>query len=419
MRELSMGVLSEHDKTPFRLDPKQLMRHMFITGQSGCGKSSLVGRLVEEMLLSDAGHVLFLDCNLEFRYFDQINEMAFGEKYNRNCCDEDTLQAFTQAWQRLASDFQIVDASAIEIVYRYVPADLKPLLLGLSRDQHPGACWVIHAIDETEALENRLTKECELSCLARDLVRWQEGRATRDEHQQMEAFLAGVRERLTATDLTRLLNAISEFDNQPYINLKPEAKNPVLVDANLVADLIDKTKFLSIDLLNFKHRHRSVRQFVVLHLLLMLWEEARKRFCREKADGTRPHAPLYIVIDEAHNLAPREPDSLRTPVSHELSSIIRTIAAEGRKFGLFLILVSQRPNKIDVNVLSECDNYVVMRSTPPTIQMLTDTMPIRKDDSTVETLARAIDFDKGEALYCGAFSHYELVSVNGSIKRTK
>ena len=38
----------------------------------------------------------------------------------------------------------------------------------------------------------------------------------------------------------------------------------------------------------------------------------------------------------------------------------RTIAAEGRKFGLFLILVSQRPDKLDDLVLSECGNKAIL-----------------------------------------------------------
>jgi DNA helicase HerA-like ATPase len=54
--------------------------------------------------------------------------------------------------------------------------------------------------------------------------------------------------------------------------------------------------------------------------------------------------PTFIVLDEAHNFIAANPRS-----RHE--SLVReqfcTIAAEGRKFGLFLILVSQRPDKLD------------------------------------------------------------------------
>ena len=57
----------------------------------------------------------------------------------------------------------------------------------------------------------------------------------------------------------------------------------------------------------------------------------------------RPDLGL-IVVDEAHNLLPAEPQSRAAEVVREF---FRTIAAEGRKLGLFLIVVSQRPDKLD------------------------------------------------------------------------
>ena len=46
------------------------------------------------------------------------------------------------------------------------------------------------------------------------------------------------------------------------------------------------------------------------------------------------------------------------------------IAAEGRKYGLFLILVSQRPDKLDHPILSECANKAIMRLDSRTIVQL-------------------------------------------------
>ena len=37
------------------------------------------------------------------------------------------------------------------------------------------------------------------------------------------------------------------------------------------------------------------------------------------------------------------------------------IAAEGRKFGLYLLVSTQRPQKVHPNVVSQCDNLVLMR----------------------------------------------------------
>jgi DNA helicase HerA-like ATPase len=68
------------------------------------------------------------------------------------------------------------------------------------------------------------------------------------------------------------------------------------------------------------------------------------------------------VIDEAHNLCPAEP---ATPVEKALVERLIQIAAEGRKYGLWLLLSTQRPSKVHPQVLSQCDNLVLMRMNSP------------------------------------------------------
>ena len=72
-------------------------------------------------------------------------------------------------------------------------------------------------------------------------------------------------------------------------------------------------------------------------VLARLW---RKRATRE---------PIAIVIDEAHNICPADPSDPLTGLATE--DAIR-IAGEGRKFGLYLIVVTQRLQKVHENVLS-------------------------------------------------------------------
>ena len=69
--------------------------------------------------------------------------------------------------------------------------------------------------------------------------------------------------------------------------------------------------------------------------------------------------PILIVIDEAHNVCPAEPTDPLIAVAAEHA--IRTVA-EGRKFGLYLLVSTQRPQKIPENVLSQADNLVLLRS---------------------------------------------------------
>mgnify|MGYP001626403887 FL=1 len=68
--------------------------------------------------------------------------------------------------------------------------------------------------------------------------------------------------------------------------------------------------------------------------------------------------PMILILEEAHNYIPQQGKSIS-------SDILRTIASEGRKFGLGLGIISQRPAKVDKNVLSQCSTQVILKVTNP------------------------------------------------------
>ena len=76
------------------------------------------------------------------------------------------------------------------------------------------------------------------------------------------------------------------------------------------------------------------------------------------AMGDFPY-PVFVIIEEAHKFIPREGRSTFS------SSIINKISAEGRKFGVFLILITQRPSKIHSDSLSQCNSQIIMKLTNP------------------------------------------------------
>ena len=102
-----------------------------------------------------------------------------------------------------------------------------------------------------------------------------------------------------------------------------------------------------------------------------------------------------IVIDEAHNICPAEPE---TALSSLLTESVIRIAAEGRKFGLYLLLASQRPQKIHPNVLSQCDNLMLMR-----MNSIADLNYLSEVFSFVSPnlLAEAAHFRQGNSLIAG------------------
>ena len=108
--------------------------------------------------------------------------------------------------------------------------------------------------------------------------------------------------------------------------------------------------------------------------------------------------PILIVIDEAHNVCPAEPSDQLTAMAAEHA--VR-IAAEGRKFGLYLLVSTQRPQKIPENVLSQADNLVLMR-----LNSLADADFAQAAFSFVppSLIERSVIFRQGEALIAGKIS---------------
>jgi hypothetical protein len=110
--------------------------------------------------------------------------------------------------------------------------------------------------------------------------------------------------------------------------------------------------------------------------------------------------PILIVVDEAHNVCPRLPEDRLTALATE--DAVR-IAGEGRKFGLYLLLATQRPDKVHANVLSQCDNLVLMR-----MNSAADLSVVGEVFSFVPPglLERATSFRQGEALVAGKISSH-------------
>lgn len=106
--------------------------------------------------------------------------------------------------------------------------------------------------------------------------------------------------------------------------------------------------------------------------------------------------PLAFVCDEAHLYLPKKDG--QNPVERRAVEAFEKIAKEGRKYGVALLVVSQRPSDVSSTVLSQCNNVIALRLTnsddqttvkklmPESLESLLDTLPI---------------MDVGEALVVG------------------
>ena len=75
--------------------------------------------------------------------------------------------------------------------------------------------------------------------------------------------------------------------------------------------------------------------------------------------GEREASPVVLVCEEAHRYVPNSGEAQYEAAQ----SAIKRIAKEGRKYGIGLLLVSQRPSEVETTVLSQCNSWIVLRIT--------------------------------------------------------
>lgn len=113
--------------------------------------------------------------------------------------------------------------------------------------------------------------------------------------------------------------------------------------------------------------------------------------------------PVLLLLEEAHNFAPGKAN---TPAQQRSINVTRQIAQEGRKFGVGLILISQRPSRLDETTLAMCNSYIIMRMVNPADQSF-----VRKViESLGEEEAKMLpDLDNGEAILSGQLTSFPVL----------
>ena len=88
---------------------------------------------------------------------------------------------------------------------------------------------------------------------------------------------------------------------------------------------------------------------------------ARLVFERLRKAEPRNRFPVHLILEEAHRYVAERPSRYAI----DASRIFERIAKEGRKYGVFLQVASQRPSELSKTVLSQCSNFVVHRIQNP------------------------------------------------------
>ena len=112
------------------------------------------------------------------------------------------------------------------------------------------------------------------------------------------------------------------------------------------------------------------------------------------AEGEENNIPILLVCEEAHNYVPAS-DSAMYRASRKS---IERIAKEGRKYGLSLMVVSQRPSEVSPTIFSQCSNFIALRLTNKADQNYIKGLLPENTSAAAEMLP---SLGQGEALIVG------------------
>jgi hypothetical protein len=157
----------------------------------------------------------------------------------------------------------------------------------------------------------------------------------------------GVKKEYSLKDIIHILEADEETQNAALIT-ELEYLNEVNIFATKgtrIDEIVVKGKTT---IINLKGTPPDIQELIVNRICTALFELRKV--------GKVP--PMMLVVEEAHNYCPQQGLAAS-------SKIFRTIASEGRKFGLGLTIISQRAAKIDKNVLSQCNTQMILKVTNP------------------------------------------------------
>lgn len=370
----SVGTVATHPSLKVCLDPSNLFgRHFAILGQTGSGKSWTVAALVQRTVaVMPRAHIIILDLHGEYcwKREDSTRHYAFDEAIVRH-----------------------VDARDLEIPYWLMTyAELCDLLIEHSeREATNQTAFFRDCLLEGRQKENntatpalglaRVTVDTPIYFSLDDLIaKVRAKNVERVANRQGPMF----------GDFDRFLMRIeSKLNDTRYdFLLKPTKRNNSASLSAMLRDFVglgtQKAAVTVIDLSSvpFDVRPTVAAQIGRLAFEFNYWNPKYREF------------PILLMCEEAHAYIPRASES---QFAGSRKSMER-IAKEGRKYGVGLAVVSQRPHEVSETVLAQCGTFICLRITNPDDQSYVRSLVPESEGDLVSVLA---GLGRGEALVLG------------------
>jgi len=368
----SLGQVSNRPEQRAYLNPNALFGRSFtILGQSGSGKSWTVASVLQQAVEAmPRAHIILLDLHGEYCWRDQQGQIQ---------------SAFKEG------SYRFIDARHLEIPYWLMTyGELVDLLI----DHNDSAASIqtaflresLHTLKKKEAerlemgfvsidapiyfsLEDLYTEFKEANELRLDF-----GRTKGPLFGQFDEFLVKLQSRLN--------------DVRYDFLLKPRRRNSSESLPKLLRDFVGlgdpKCHITVIDLsgVPFDVRPAVSAQIGRLAFEFNYWNPRRRDF------------PLLLVCEEAHTYIPREGGTRYEGTRRSMERI----AKEGRKYGVGLAVVSQRPHELSETVLSQCGTFICLRLANPDDQAYIRGLVPDAESNLMDVLSA---LGRGEAMVMG------------------
>jgi len=374
-RNYDVGHYSSNESLRVYLEPTTTFgRHLAIVGQTGAGKSWTVAKLLQRAVdIMPKAHIILLDLHGEYCWKDESGtvKMAFSDSVARH-----------------------VDATKLEIPYWLLTfAELCDLLIDRTEfSAHNQLAVFRDAVNELKATEGK-TLGLERTTLdtpiffdlmkLRKMVESKNGTVPNAKGDRMiNGPLTGAFDNFLMRLDSRLGDNRYDFLLDPKVRTSSDTLSSLLRDFVGLGNPKRPITIIDLNAVPFDVRPTVTAQIGRLAFEFNYWNPQYRDF------------PILLICEEAHSYIPREESSQFAGARKSMERI----AKEGRKYGVGLAVVSQRPHEVSETVLAQCGTFVCLRMTNPGDQTYVRSILPEAERGLIDTLAA---LGRGEAVILG------------------
>lgn len=426
--EFEVGSLSGNPTVPFCIDGDRFFgKHIGVVGSTGSGKSCAVASLIQSAVgISSAknihkesqknSHVLIFDIHSEYASAFTVDK---EENFNLNKLDVDNIKL--PYWLMNAEELEAIFIESNEQNSHNQVSQFKQAVI-LNKEKHNPS---LGNITYDSPVYFSLTEVFNYICNKNSMTVYEKDSqkyfATLDEEIEFDEtrlwekinFLSstgnaknkkldakvskdggfnGEFDRFISRLETKLNDKRLEFLLKPAkLNGEPYTTDDFSEVIKQFLGYIDKANVTVVDLSGVPFEVLSITISLISRLMFDFAFHYSK--IRHSANQTND-IPFLIVCEEAHNYIPN-----RGGAEFKASKkSIERIAKEGRKYGLSLMVVSQRPSEVSDTIFSQCNNFMALRLTNRVDQNYIKALLPDSSSSLIDLLP---SLNQGEAFVVG------------------